>query len=90
METKKFSEMSDAELLVEKKKLQNSKIFHAALIGFLAGILIFGIVAWSLSPKKQIGFFIPMLFPVIFIYKMIKNPKTNTDLEDILRERGLN
>ncbi|MDP5121820.1 MAG: hypothetical protein NWQ46_09515, partial [Spirosomaceae bacterium] len=62
----------------------------AVLIGFLAGIVIFGIVAWSMSPKKQIGFLIPMLFPIIFIYKMIKNPKTNTELEDALKERGLN
>lgn len=90
METTNFSKMTDEELLVEKKKLQNSKIFHATLIGFLAGIVIFGIVAWSMSPKKQIGLLIPMLFPVIFIYKMIKNPKTNTELENALKECGLN
>lgn len=82
--------MTDAELLVEKKKLRNSKIFHAVLIGFLGGVLIFGIASWIMSPKKQIGFFIPMLFPIFFIYKMIKNPKTNTELEDTLKERGLN
>lgn len=89
MKTTNFSEMTDEELLVEKKKLQNSKIFHAALIGFLAGILIFGTVSWSLSPNKRIGFFIPMLIPIVFIYRMLKNPKTNTELEEVLKKRGL-
>lgn len=52
MENKDYSTLTDAELLVEKKKLKNAKILHAALIGFLAGILIFGVVSWILSPKK--------------------------------------
>ena len=73
MEKKNFSEMTDEELLVEKKKLKDSKIIHASLIGFLAGILIFGTVSWILSPEKRVGFFIPMLIPLFFIYKMIKN-----------------
>ena len=82
--------MTDEELLIEKKKLKNSKILHATLIGFLAGILIFGTVSWSLSSDKKVGFFIPMLIPVFFIYKLVKNPKDNTDLEEVLRERHLN
>jgi len=90
MEKKDFSEMTDEELLVEKKKLKDSKILHASLIGFMAGILIFGTVSWILSPEKRVGFFIPMLIPVFFIYKMMKNPKTNEDLEDVLKERRLN
>lgn len=89
MNQKNFSEMTDAELLVEKKKLKNSKIFHATFIGFLAGILIFGMVAWSLSPEKRVGFFIPMLIPIVIIYKLVKNPKNNHDLEKILKERHL-
>jgi hypothetical protein len=63
MEKKDFSELTDQELLVEKKKLKKAKIFFAASIGFLAGILIFGIVSWSLSPQKHWGFLIPMLIP---------------------------
>jgi len=90
MEQNSFKEMTDAELLVEKKKLNKSKITHALLIGFLAGILIFGIVAWSLSPEKKIGFFIPMLIPIGFIYKLLKSSKDNIDLEEVLKERRLN
>jgi hypothetical protein len=90
MEKKSFTEMTDAELLVERKELNKSKIFHASAIGFLAGILIFGIVGWSLSEEKRLGFFIPMLIPILFIYKLVKNPKGNRDLEEVLKERRLN
>jgi len=48
MEKKDFYIMTDEELLVEKKKLKKSKLFHATAIGFLIGILIFGVAAWSL------------------------------------------
>ena len=89
MERKNFSDLSDQELLIEKKKHKKSKLFHAALIGFLAGILIFGLVAWILSPEKKLGFFIPMLIPIVFIYKLFKNPKDKNDLEEILKERNL-
>jgi hypothetical protein len=90
MEKKNYNEMTDEELLVEKDKLKKSKLFHAALIGFLAGILIFGIVGWILSEERRLGFFIPMLIPIVFIYRMLKNPKMNKDLEEVLKERGLN
>jgi hypothetical protein len=36
MEKKQDAEMSNEELLAEMKKLKQSKIFHAASIGFLA------------------------------------------------------
>lgn len=89
MEKKDFLLMTDDELLIEKRKLKKAKIFHAFSIGFLAGILLFGIVSWSLSADKKIGFFIPMLIPIVFIYKMLKSPKTNKDLEEALKERRL-
>lgn len=89
MEKRNFAELTDDELLIEKKKLKRSKFFHAAAIGFLAGILIFGVVSWSLSEEKQLGFLLPMLIPVVFIYRGLKNPKTNQDLEAVLKERKL-
>lgn len=89
MEKNRFAEMTDEELRVEKKKLKNSKILHALGIGFLASVLIYGIVAWSLSPEKRLGFFIPMLFPIFMIYKMLKSPNVNQDLETVLKERQL-
>lgn len=90
MEKKELYALTDGELLVEKKKLKNSKIIHATLIGFLAGIAIFGIVAWSLSPEKKLGFLIPMLIPISIIYRVIKSSKKNKDLEEVLKERNLN
>lgn len=90
MDKKALSKLTDEELLIAKKKLKQSKIFHATSIGFLAGILIFGIVSWSLSSEKHWGFLIPMLIPITFIYRMLKNPKSNKDLEEVLKERHLN
>ena len=82
--------MTNEELIVLKKNLKKSKLFHAASIGFFAGILLFGFVSWMLSPEKRFGFLIPMSIPVIFIYKMLKKPNENRDLEEVLKERNLN
>lgn len=82
--------MTNAELLIEKDKQRKSKLFHAVWIGFLAGIVIFGCVAWLLSAEKRFGFLIPMFFPVYFIYRMVKTSKKRNDLEEVLKERGLN
>lgn len=89
MEKRDLYKLTDEELLDEKKKLKKSKIMHATLIGFVAGILIFAAVSWFLSSEKRIGFLIPMVIPVFFIYSLFKNPKTNKDLEGVLKERGL-
>jgi hypothetical protein len=90
MEKKDLYKLTDEELLVEKKKLMKSKLWFAIWIGFLAGILIFGVVSWSLSSEKRLGFLIPMLIPIFFIYRLVKTPNKNKDLEDVLKERGLN
>jgi hypothetical protein len=90
MEKIDLYKLTDEELIVEKKKLKKSKLLHATIIGFLAGILIFGFVSWSLSSEKRLGFVIPMLIPVVFIYKLLKAPNKNKDLEDVLKERGVN
>jgi len=89
MKKEDLYKLTDAELVAEKKKLKKSKLFHAIWIGFLAGILIFGFVSWSLNPERKWGFLIPMLIPVVFIYKMLTNPNKNKDLEDVLRERKI-
>lgn len=89
MEKKNLSELTDEELLVKKKKLKKSKIIHATLIGFLAGILIFGFVSWIFSSNKQWGFLIPMLIPIFIIRSVVKNSRSNKDLEEVLKERNL-
>ena len=90
MKKKDLYKLTDEELFVEKKKLKKSKLFHAVSIGFLAGILIFGVVSWSLSSEKKPGFLIPMLIPVVFIYRILKSPNQSKDLEEVLQERNLN
>ena len=89
MEQKDYAQMSNEELLLEKKKLKQSKIFFAAAIGFLAGVFVFGIVGWILSPKKNLGFFIPMIIPILLIRGIVKKGKENQVLETILNERGI-
>ena len=90
MKKEDLYKLTDQELLVEKEKLKKSKLFYAAAIGFLAGILIFGVVSWALWSEKRFGFLVPMLIPVVFIYRLLKAPNTNRDLEDVLKERKLN
>jgi hypothetical protein len=89
MKKKNLSELTDDELLAEKKKLKKSKLFHATYIGFFAGILIFGVGSWMLSSERHWGFLIPMLIPIVFIYSMVKNKNKNKDLEEVLKERHL-
>ena len=89
MEKKNFAAMTNEELLAEKKKLKQSKIYLALGIGFLAGILIFGTVSWFLSKEKKVGFIIPMLIPIYMIYQFTKKSPDNNDLENALKARGL-
>jgi uncharacterized protein YqhQ len=88
MEKRNLSELTDEQLLVEKKKLKKSKILYATVIGFLAGIVIFGIV--SLIFSKKFVVLIPLLFPLYFIYRLVGNSKKNNELEALLKERNLN
>ncbi|MEQ9266560.1 MAG: hypothetical protein RLN81_15125 [Balneolaceae bacterium] len=90
MEKKDLSGLTDEELLNKKRKLKKSRVIHATLIGFLAGVLIFGVVSWGMSSKSNLGTLIPILIPIFFIYGLVKNSKKNKDLEEVLEERDLN
>lgn len=90
MEKTDLYKLTDEELLVEKKKLMKSKLFYATSIGFFVGILIFGFVSWCLSSEKRLGFLVPMMIPLVFIYRLLKTPNKNKDLENVLKERKLN
>jgi hypothetical protein len=90
MKKKELSKMTNDELLLEKQKMKSSKIFNAVFIGFLGGILAVGVFSWIVSLKKNIAFWIPMMFPIILIYKQLKKPNEFKDLEELLKERGIN
>jgi hypothetical protein len=82
MEQKKLSELSDEALLQEAKKLKYAPVIDAFLIGFLIGIVVYGVA------KNSWGFF--TLIPLFFAYKLLKKPKDyHQELENILRERNL-
>lgn len=90
MDKKILSELTNEELMIEKKKLKIRKVINALIIGILAGIVAFGTVAWFLGSKKNlIAFLLPMIFPIYFIYSIIKKSKKDKDLETVLKERNL-
>ncbi|QVY67367.1 hypothetical protein [Polaribacter sp. Q13] len=83
-----ISELTNEQLLIEKKKLKKSEFISALMIGFLASIVVIGIVSSIIS--NNIIVIIPLLFPIYFIYKLISNSKKNNELKIILKERNLN
>jgi hypothetical protein len=90
MENKDFNIMTNDELLVERKKMRQSKELSALAIGFLLGILAVGTVSFIISSKKNIGFIVAMLPVIYIIYKQIKKPNQFKELEKVLKERKLN
>ncbi len=81
MNEQDLSPRSDHELLEEFKKITPSPIVDAFFIGFLIGIVVFGIVvsAW--------GF--PILIPVFLIYLFLKKSKRYDALKKELASRNL-
>lgn len=65
-----YSNWTVEELLTEKKKRKKQELFSALLIGFLFGVLIFGIA------KKGFGF-IHIFIPVVLAYGIYKNSLPN-------------
>ena len=81
MTRKNLKELTNEELLAERKKLKRAKIISATLIGFCIGIII-----WSVA-KNTWGLL--TLIPLFIIYKLINNSKNDKELEELLKERKL-
>lgn len=88
MEKKNLSELTDEQLIIEKNKLKKSNIINAVVIGFLASIVVVGIISSVITKKFVV--LIPLLFPIYFIYRIVSNSKKNKELDLILKERKLN
>ena len=73
MTQKDLKELTEEELLKEKRELKKAKIINAALIGFLIGIVV-----WSVA-KNTWGFL--TLIPLFFIYKLVNKSKNNKELD---------
>lgn len=84
-----ISKLSDEELCQQKKKMTQDKTMHAFLIGFLVGVLLFGLGAWIISAEKNWIFLLPNLFTFFFLYRVIRRPKGHQALEEVLKDRNI-
>ena len=81
MNQKELSQLTDEELLDVAEKNRPSPGIDAFFIGFLAGIIIYSVVAntWGLLT----------LIPLFIIYGFLKKPKKYEALKKELKERNL-
>ena len=82
MKPKHFAGLTDAELLEASKKFKPTPVLDAFLIGFLVGIIIYGVAA------STWGFL--ALIPLTIIYLLLKKPKQYRALQNELKKRQLN
>jgi hypothetical protein len=76
-----FSHLTDSELLEFARNNKPSPLIDAFFIGFLIGIIIFGVAA------NAWGFVI--LLPLFLIYLLLKKPKRYEALQKELEKRNL-
>ncbi len=81
MEEKELADLTNEQLLEEKKKIQYNKIANATLIGVCVGVAIFSAV--------KNGFVFFTFFPLLLTYPFIKNGKKIQVLEKELKSRNL-
>lgn len=83
MKEKELTELTDQELLDRKKQQKSSKLINAILVGFCAGIVVYGVV------NKGITIFTFMLI-VMGAWAFIRWKKTDEALDNELKSRNLN
>ena len=66
---KDYSEFTLEELVLEEKKVKKNEAFSAGLIGFMVGIMIYGIIT------KGFGF-LYIAIPLFLIFLFYKNSQT--------------
>jgi hypothetical protein len=81
MKQKEVSELTDQELIEEKKKIKPSPIVDAFFIGFLVGVIIYSLLVNSW------GFL--TLIPLFMIYRLLKKSKRYEMLKNELKRRNL-
>ena len=81
MNKEKLSQLTDEGLLKTFEKNKPSPLIDAFIIGFLIGIIIFGVVvsAWGFT----------ILIPLFLIYQFLKKPKKYEALRNEIKARGL-
>ena len=81
MDQKELADLTNEQLLEEKKKIQYNKTVNAILIGLCVGIAVFSAV--------KNGFVFFTFFPLLLTYPFIKNGKKIQVLEKELKSRNL-
>ena len=80
LDTDHYDKMELEELLKEEKKIKRKETTSAVLIGFLIGVIVYGVV------KNGIGF-IYIFIPLILLYGIYRNSqKLRDDLKQIQTE----
>ncbi len=79
-EKKDYSKLTLEELLIEEKKIKKNEILSAGLIGFLIGVMVFGVV------KNGFGF-LYLAIPIFLIVGIFKNSQVQKqNLKEIQAE----
>lgn len=77
-----LAQLTDEELLQRAKKMKSSKIYDAAIVGFLGGVAIYSTV--------NNGFGLLTFLPLAYVPIAGRNNKKNKELQQLLAERNLN
>ncbi len=77
----KPSELTDEELLKAAKTMKPTKMYDAAIFGFLVGVAIYSTV--------KNGFGLLTFLPLIYLPVAGRNKKKRDELEKAMQERGL-
>ena len=81
MNENELSQLSDKELLETAKNSKPSPWIDAFIIGFMIGIILFGVTvnSWGFT----------ILIPLFLIHVFLKKPKKYTALQEELKKRNL-
>ena len=81
MDNIQLTELSDDELLAEKKKLKKGAVINSVLCGFLIGVSVYSTV------RNGPGFF--TFFPLFFVFFVLNNRSQIKAVDAELRSRNL-
>lgn len=76
LDSKDYSKLTLGELLTEEKKIKKMEITSAVIIGFLIGVMVYGVV------KNGFGF-LYIFIPLLLIAGIVKNSQ---DLKNKLKQ----
>ena len=81
MTQKTLSEFTDAELLLESKRMKATQLINAVLFGVMIGVATYSTV--------KNGFGILTFFPLLFIQMLVKNRSRKKAVDALVKERNL-